>query len=47
MSLDDLFVKDKSRLVLIQTDASQNALPFLRHAVSVTARQVVRPDAER
>ncbi|KAF8318027.1 hypothetical protein DL93DRAFT_2165430 [Clavulina sp. PMI_390] len=36
MSLDDLFAKDKSRLVLILSDGSQEPLPFLRQALKAT-----------
>lgn len=41
MSFDDLFIKDKCRLVLILSDASQNALPFLDHALRSSVQCVI------
>lgn len=39
MALDQVFSsKDKTRLVLIQSDASQNALPLIRHAIHASAK---------
>lgn len=43
MSFDDLFIKDKCRLVLILSDSSQNGLPFVRHAMNLSPRWVTSP----
>lgn len=41
MSFDDLFIKDKCRLVLILSDSSQNSLPFVQHALNLSPRWVI------